>query len=138
MSSFKIIVCYDGGPFVGWQRQAAGTSVQGLIEDALRELDDRDVTVNGAGRTDAGVHAIAQVASFTLVRDTSADVIVRSLNAKLPPEVRIRSAEEVPASFHARFNATSKSYRSSTSRSAATLRLSSRGTPTPPAAGRLA
>ena len=111
MSSFKIIVSYDGGPFVGWQRQAAGTSVQGLIEDALRELDDRDVTVNGAGRTDAGVHAIGQVASFTLVRDTSADVIVRSLNAKLPPEVRVRSAEEVPASFHARFNATSKSYR---------------------------
>jgi tRNA pseudouridine38-40 synthase len=109
--SFKITVAYDGGPFVGWQRQATGTSIQGLIEDALRELDDRDVTVNGAGRTDAGVHAIAQVASFTLVRDISAEVVVRSLNAKLPPEVRIRSAEEVPASFHARFNATSKSYR---------------------------
>jgi tRNA pseudouridine38-40 synthase len=111
MPTFKITVAYDGGPFVGWQRQTNGTSVQGLIEDALRELDDRDVTVHGAGRTDAGVHAIAQVASFTLVRETSPDVIVRSLNNKLPQEIRVRSAEEVPASFHARFDATSKSYR---------------------------
>jgi len=111
MPTFKITIAYDGGPFVGWQRQAAGTSIQGLIEDALRELDDRDVAVSGAGRTDAGVHAIGQVASFTLVRDTPADVVVRSLNAKLPPEVRVRSAEEVPASFHARFNATAKTYR---------------------------
>ena len=111
MPTFKITIAYDGGPFAGWQRQTNGTSVQGLIEDALRELDDRDVTVHGAGRTDAGVHAIAQVASFTLVRDTSPDVIVRSLNNKLPPEIRVRSAEEVPASFHARFNAKSKSYR---------------------------
>ena len=111
MSSFKITIAYDGGPFVGWQRQAAGTSIQGLIEDALRELDDREVAVAGAGRTDAGVHAIGQVASFTLVRDTPADVVVRSLNAKLPPEVRICSAEEVPASFHARFDAKAKTYR---------------------------
>ena len=111
MPTFKITIAYDGGPFVGWQRQTNGTSVQGLIEDALRELDDRDVTLHGAGRTDAGVHAIAQVASFTLVRDTPADVIVRSLNSKLPAEVRVKSAEAVPASFHARFNATSKSYR---------------------------
>jgi len=111
MSSFKITIAYDGGPFVGWQRQSNGTSVQGLIEDALRELDDRDVTVHGAGRTDAGVHAMAQVASFTLVRDVTADVIVRSLNSKLPFEIRIMSAEEVPASFHARFGASSKTYR---------------------------
>ena len=111
MPSFKITIAYDGGPFVGWQRQAAGISIQGLIEDALRELDERDVTVIGAGRTDAGVHAIGQVASFTLVRDTTAEVVVRSLNAKLPPEIRIRAAEEVPTSFHARFDATSKTYR---------------------------
>ena len=111
MPSFKITVAYDGGPFVGWQRQAAGTSIQGLIEDALRDLDGRDVAVAGAGRTDAGVHAIAQIASFTLVRDTSPDVIVRLLNAKLPPEIRVTSAAEVPASFHARFDATAKTYR---------------------------
>jgi tRNA pseudouridine38-40 synthase len=111
MPSFKITVAYDGGPFVGWQRQAEGVSIQGLIEDALRELDGRDVTVTGAGRTDAGVHAFAQVASFTLTRDTPPDVVVRALNGKLPQEIRVRSAEEVPASFHARFSATSKRYR---------------------------
>jgi tRNA pseudouridine38-40 synthase len=111
MPQFKITLAYDGGPFVGWQRQAAGTSIQGLIEDALRELDGRDVAVAGAGRTDAGVHAIAQVASFTLVRDAPPDVIVRLLNAKLPPEIRIGSAEEVPSSFHARFDAKAKTYR---------------------------
>src|SRR5258708_21415590 len=111
MPSFKITIAYDGSQFVGWQRQATGVSIQGLIEDALRELDDRDVPVAGAGRTDAGVHAMGQVASFTLVRETSPEVVVRSLNAKLPAEVRIVSAEDVPASFHARFNATSKTYR---------------------------
>src|SRR5262245_8975102 len=111
MPSFKITIAYDGGPFVGWQRQAEGTSIQGLIEDALQELDGREVAVAGAGRTDAGVHAFAQVASFTLARDTSPEVVVRSLNGKLPQEIRVRSAEEVPASFHARFSATSKRYR---------------------------
>ena len=111
MPSFKITLAYDGGPFVGWQRQASGTSVQGLIEEALRELDDRDVSVAGAGRTDAGVHAMAQVASFTLTRDVEADVIVRALNAKLPPEIRVLTAADVPASFHARFHAVAKAYR---------------------------
>lgn len=111
MPSFRITVAYDGGPFVGWQRQAEGTSIQGLIEEALAELDGREVSVAGAGRTDAGVHAFAQVASFTLVRDTPPDVVIRSLNGKLPPEIRVRAAEEVPASFHARFDATSKRYR---------------------------
>ena len=111
MASFRITLAYDGGPFVGWQRQAEGTSIQGLIEEALGELDGREVTVAGAGRTDAGVHALAQVASFTLIRDTLPDVVVRSLNGKLPPEIRVQAAEEVPASFHARFDATSKRYR---------------------------
>ncbi len=111
MPAFKIVVSYDGGPFVGWQRQASGTSIQGLVEDALAELDGAPVTVIGAGRTDAGVHAIGQVASFSLRRDVAPDVVVRSLNAKLPVEIRVRSAERVPSDFHARFDATSKSYR---------------------------
>jgi tRNA pseudouridine38-40 synthase len=111
MPSFRITIAYDGGPFVGWQRQASGTSVQGLVEDALRELDEDDVAVTGAGRTDAGVHALGQVAGFTLRRPTDADVVVRALNARLPPEVRVMAAEEVPPSFHARFDATSKTYR---------------------------
>ncbi len=111
MPSFKITIAYDGTRYVGWQRQDNGVSVQGLIEEALGELDERDVTVHGAGRTDSGVHAMGQVANFTLVRDTPPDVVVRLLNHKLPPDIRVRSAEEVAASFHARFSATSKSYR---------------------------
>ena len=112
MPHFKITVAYDGASFVGWQRQAEGTSIQGLIEGALKELDGRDVAVTGAGRTDAGVHAFGQVASFALVRDDiTPEAIVRSLNAKLPQDIRIRAAEPVPETFHARFSAKSKRYR---------------------------
>lgn len=111
MPTFKITVSYDGRPFVGWQRQATGTSIQGLIEDALHELDDGAVTVHGAGRTDAGVHALGQVASFTLRRAVPADVVQRALNNHLPQDVRVVAAEETPPSFHARFGARSKTYR---------------------------
>jgi len=111
MPTFKITIAYDGGRFVGWQRQAAGISVQGLIEDALRELDEDDVAVAGAGRTDAGVHALGQVASFTVRRVLTANVLMRALNSRLPDDVRIVSAEEVPASFHARFVSSRKTYR---------------------------
>src|SRR6186997_1807865 len=95
MPSFKITVAYDGTDFVGWQRQANGPSVQALLEDALRELDGRDVAVAGAGRTDAGVHALGQVASFTLERAIAADAVRRALNARLPDSVRVLVAEQV-------------------------------------------
>jgi tRNA pseudouridine38-40 synthase len=111
MRSFKIILAYDGTEYIGWQRQAAGTSIQGLLEDALREFGDGAIAVGGAGRTDAGVHAFAQVASFSLPRPIAPDVLVRALNAKLPEAVRVRSAAEAPASFHARFDARAKTYR---------------------------
>jgi tRNA pseudouridine38-40 synthase len=110
MTIFKITLAYDGTGFVGWQRQAAGTSIQGLVEDALRPLAGQDVAVAGAGRTDAGVHALGQVASLTLDRPREPATIVRALNARLPPEVRILSVEAVPAPFHARFSARAKSY----------------------------
>jgi tRNA pseudouridine38-40 synthase len=111
MPSFKISIAYDGGGFVGWQRQINGPSVQGLIEQALRELDDGEVALAGAGRTDAGVHALGQVASFTLRRVITADVLRRALNSRLPDQVRIISVEEVAASFHARFSTSRKTYR---------------------------
>ena len=72
MPSFKITLAYDGTDYVGWQLQANGVSIQGLLEDALRALDERDVRVTGAGRTDAGVHALGQVASFTIQRAMTA------------------------------------------------------------------
>jgi tRNA pseudouridine38-40 synthase len=111
MPTFKVTVAYDGTDFVGWQRQASGTSVQGLLEDALRVLDGRDVTVHGAGRTDAGVHALGQVAAFTIDRALVGDAVVRALNARLPDAIRVLSADEAPADFHPRFGAREKTYR---------------------------
>lgn len=111
MPTFKITLAYDGTDFVGWQRQASGVSVQGLLEDALRELDERDVAVAGAGRTDAGVHALGQVASFSLERRIAPHALVRVLNAKLPGSVRAVSAVNAPSGFHARFGARAKTYR---------------------------
>jgi tRNA pseudouridine38-40 synthase len=110
-SVFKLTIAYDGTGLVGWQRQAAGTSVQGLIEDALAELDGRPVAAAGAGRTDAGVHALGQVASAALERSIDAPALVRALNARLPQTVRILRADAVPPAFHARFEARAKTYR---------------------------
>jgi tRNA pseudouridine38-40 synthase len=111
MAHFKITVAYDGAAFVGWQRQPSGISIQGLLEDALATLDKRPVTVAGAGRTDAGVHALGQVAAFELRRpDLDASTIVRALNAALPPAVRVLSACAVPPGFHPRFDARAKMY----------------------------
>jgi len=111
MPTFRITLAYDGTDFVGWQRQAAGTSIQGLIEDALRELDGRDVAVAGAGRTDAGVHATGQVASFSLERSIDTTTVKRALNARLPPDIRVLSSLEAAETFHARFDARAKTYR---------------------------
>jgi tRNA pseudouridine38-40 synthase len=111
MPTFKITLAYDGTNYVGWQRQAAGTSVQGVIEDALRELEGREVVLHGAGRTDAGVHALGQVASCALDRAIEAGVLLRALNARLPRDIRVVSAAEVASDFHARFRATAKTYR---------------------------
>jgi tRNA pseudouridine38-40 synthase len=111
MPTFKITLAYDGTDFNGWQRQPEGTSIQALLEDALRELDGREVTVTGAGRTDAGVHAFAQVAAFALERTIAPDALLRAVNVRLPDTVRIVSAHVVDATFHPRFDATGKTYR---------------------------
>ncbi|MES1254523.1 MAG: tRNA pseudouridine(38-40) synthase TruA [Acidobacteriota bacterium] len=109
--TFAITLAYDGTGFLGWQRQAAGPSVQGLLEDALRALEGAEVAVAGAGRTDAGVHALGQVASFSLSRPIEPDALVRALNAALPRAVRVVEAQAKPPAFHARFDATAKTYR---------------------------
>ncbi len=111
MPHFKLTVSYDGTTFVGWQRQASGTSIQGLLEEALAAFDGQPVTVTGAGRTDAGVHALAQVATASLARTTDAATVLRAANARLPDTVRIVHAVEVPATFHPRFHAVAKIYR---------------------------
>jgi tRNA pseudouridine38-40 synthase len=109
--TLKLTLAYDGTSFVGWQRQADGVSIQGLLEEALARLEGGPVTVHGAGRTDAGVHALAQVASAHVTVTHSVDVLARALNAYLPSEIRVLRVEDAARSFHARLSARSKTYR---------------------------
>jgi tRNA pseudouridine38-40 synthase len=111
MRTLKLTVAYDGTRFVGWQRQAEGESIQGLLEQALSRFEGAPVTVHGAGRTDAGVHALGQVASAEVTCGHDAASIHRGLNASLPPDVRVAAVEDAPAGFHARFSARNKTYR---------------------------
>lgn len=109
--TLKLTIAYDGTRFVGWQRQAEGESIQGLIEEALSRFEGAPVTVHGAGRTDAGVHALGQVASVELTTTHDAAAIARGLNARLPEDIRILQVDEASAGFHARVAARSKTYR---------------------------
>ncbi|MBI4888651.1 MAG: tRNA pseudouridine(38-40) synthase TruA [Acidobacteria bacterium] len=111
MRTLKLTIAYDGTRFVGWQRQAEGVSIQGLLEEALARFEGAPVTVHGAGRTDAGVHALGQVASVQLACLHHADVLARGANACLPPDVRVIRVEDAAPGFHARFSARSKTYR---------------------------
>jgi tRNA pseudouridine38-40 synthase len=108
--NLKLTLAYDGTRFVGWQRQAEGESIQGLLEEAIARFEGAHVTVHGAGRTDAGVHALGQVASVIVNFDHDVTTLQRALNAQLPAEVRVLSVAEVDAGFHARFSARSKTY----------------------------
>lgn len=110
MSVLKLTIAYDGGDLVGWQRQAAGVSIQGLIEAALTRLTGASVSIAGAGRTDAGVHALGQVASATVTGAWAPDDLRHALNALLPDAVRVLAVTEAPAGFHARFSARAKRY----------------------------
>jgi tRNA pseudouridine38-40 synthase len=107
----KLTLAYDGTRYVGWQRQAEGVSIQGLLEAALARFEGHPVTVHGAGRTDAGVHALGQVASAKLSSGHDTSELFRGLNASLPPDVRVIQVDEAEDGFHARFSAQSKTYR---------------------------
>ena len=111
MPCFKLTVAYEGTGFVGWQRQAQGPSIQGSLEDALAALEGRPVTVTAAGRTDAGVHALAQVVSVQLERSVDEKTVVRAANARLPAAIRVLDARAMAPGFHAQFSVTRKTYR---------------------------
>jgi tRNA pseudouridine38-40 synthase len=112
MPRYKLLIEYDGGPFVGWQFQADGPSVQGALTDAVQALTQQTVTVHGAGRTDAGVHALGQVAHIDLAKEWRLDTLRDGLNACLrPAPVAVLSAEAVPETFEARFSAVARHYR---------------------------
>ena len=106
MNNYKITIEYDGTNFVGWQRQENGSSIQQLIEEAIEKLINNKTTIFGAGRTDSGVHAKGQVASFELEKNLDTDIIRDGLNHYLRPHpIAILSAEKVNSDFNARFSA---------------------------------
>jgi len=112
MPRYKLIIEYDGTPFAGWQRQANGRSVQEAIEDAVAGFSGERVTIGGAGRTDAGVHALGQVAHVDLARDWPADTVRKALNSHLKPEpIAVLAAELAGDEFDARFSAKARHYR---------------------------
>ena len=111
MPRYRLTIEYHGGPFVGWQRQENGRSVQQAVEEALAALDPASPTVTGAGRTDAGVHARGQVAHADLSKRWEPARLMGALNWHLAPEpVAVLAATEVDESFHARFSATRRRY----------------------------
>jgi len=111
MRYFRLTIAYDGTDFHGWQIQANKPTVQGEIVAVLRRLTQENVQLPGAGRTDAGVHALGQVGSFRTQSALSAGEFQRALNALLPPAIRIVSAEETGPDFSARWSAKGKVYR---------------------------
>ncbi|NWG23309.1 MAG: tRNA pseudouridine(38-40) synthase TruA [Pseudorhodoplanes sp.] len=111
MPRYKLLIEYDGGPYRGWQYQADGPTVQDAIETAIEKFDGRRVTIQGAGRTDAGVHALGQVAHADLQGEHDGGTVLDALNFYLRPEpIAILAAERVGDDFNARFSATKRHY----------------------------
>lgn len=108
----KLTVAYDGAAFAGWQSQAHRNTVQDMLEHAFQKISGTRIRVHGAGRTDAGVHALAQCAHVDLPdRRLSLERWTKALNSTLPPAIRILRCQFMPQNFHARFSATGKLYR---------------------------
>jgi tRNA pseudouridine38-40 synthase len=110
MRRIKITVAYDGGGFHGWQVQPGLPTVQGALEQIVSDMEGAPVHVAGSGRTDAGVHALEQVAAFTISNPIPLDNLRRAINRLLPPAIRVLTADEVDPDFHPRFNAKAKTY----------------------------
>jgi tRNA pseudouridine38-40 synthase len=110
MPTVKLVLEYDGSRYAGWQRQPDQPTIQEAVESALFQLTQEAVSVIGAGRTDSGVHALGQVASFRIKRHWTAREWLRGLNARLPEDIAVRSAAIVSDDFHARYAARGKLY----------------------------
>lgn len=113
MRNIKLLIEYDGTNYVGWQKQPLehGKSIQGLIEDGIRKMVHHDVKLTSAGRTDAGVHALGQVANFFTMSSIPAKRFPMALKGILPQDIVVKEAWDVPESFHARYSAREKTYR---------------------------
>jgi tRNA pseudouridine38-40 synthase len=111
MRNLKLILAYDGSDFAGWQVQPDSPTVQGILASAIGRITGEKVLPQGSGRTDAGVHALAQVATFVTESPVPTANFVKALNDILPASIRVTAVEEVPADFHARKSAQGKTYR---------------------------
>ena len=107
---YLITFSYDGSKFKGYQKQPRLKTVQGEIEKALKELSNKDISISGSGRTDAGVHALNQRAHFDLDMNITCDKLQKALNSLLSDYIYIKKVEEVSDDFHARFNVSAKEY----------------------------
>ena len=111
MRNLKLVLAYDGTEFSGWQVQPGSATIQGTLASAIGRIAGEKVLPQGSGRTDAGVHALAQVATFATESTIPAENLVRALNDILPPSIRVLEASEAAPDFHARKSARAKTYR---------------------------
>jgi tRNA pseudouridine38-40 synthase len=111
MRNIRLTLAYDGTGFHGWQRQPDKPTIQGLMENAVQKITGEPTTLWGSGRTDAGVHAANQVASFKTMCPIPCANLTKALNDILPASVRVKEACDIPLDFHARYGAVSKTYR---------------------------
>ncbi len=109
--NYRITIAYDGTDYQGWQLQDEKPTIQRAVNVALEKIEGRPVIIHGAGRTDSGVHAEGQVASFRLSREWSGEKLRAAINGNLPPDIRVLEAQPVADEFHARFDARGKTYR---------------------------
>jgi len=110
MRHIKLLIEYDGSNYHGWQSQKSGNTIQDVLYERIASITGGEIRLVGASRTDAGVHALGQVAAFSTDSDLSIDVLKRALNAKLPEDIRILAIEETDESFNPRFDAVKKRY----------------------------
>ena len=106
----KLVVAYDGTNYCGWQVQPNGVSIQSVLQQNIEELTGEKILLTGASRTDSGVHALGQVAVFDTSKPWPAERFVPALNQRLPRDINIQAAEEVPMDFHPRYQNTVKTY----------------------------
>jgi tRNA pseudouridine38-40 synthase len=110
MRRIRITVSYDGTDYYGWQVQPGLPTIQGIVEAVVSEIEGAEVKVEGSGRTDAGVHALAQIAAFSLSNPIPTPNLEKAMNRLLPRDIRVLSAKETHENFHPRFDAVAKTY----------------------------
>src|SRR5665648_159042 len=110
MTNIKLTIEYEGTKYYGWQRQKSFLSIQGILEEKISQITQEKIILNGSGRTDAGVHALGQVANFSTNSSIPLVELPFILNCMLPLDIRIKKAEKIDNVFHARYSAVSKIY----------------------------